>query len=81
MQVEEISFVNDIIQDTRADARECTKYDLLIRQIFKNCKLNWNNDGLILKSDEKLFNLLEVIEPSIYEKKLSYLLEEKEKEE
>ena len=81
MQAEEISFVNDIIQDTRADTREITKYELLIRQIFKNCKLNWNNDGLILKSDEKLFNLLEVIEPSIYEKNLSYLLEEKEKEE
>lgn len=66
MVIEEIKFINDVIQDARIDARIQEKYDMLIFCILKNAKLNWNNEGLTFKSDEKLFNLVEVLEPERY---------------
>lgn len=73
MQVEEVSFVNDMIHDSRAAARAEYSYDLLIEHIFRNSRLNWDKTGLILKSDEKLFDLIETLEPVKYYNKLDQL--------
>lgn len=75
MIVEELNFINDIIQDTRADTRIETKYEMLLNCIFKNVRLNWNSEGLTFKStDDKLFHLLEAIEPERYQHALADLL-------
>lgn len=66
MDVQEISFVNDIIQDSRANARIERDYDNLTYLIFNNVRLNWDKTGLILNSDEKLFDFLKIIEPTRY---------------
>lgn len=73
MVIEEVKFVNDVIQDTRIDARIQTKYDTLVDSIFHNIRLNWNNEGLALMSDEKLINLIEALEPERYEAALKDL--------
>lgn len=78
MNIEEISFINDMIQDSRANARVEQDYNNLVFLIFNNAKLNWNNDGLILSSDEKLFDFLKVIEPIKYENKFNKLKNEEE---
>lgn len=84
MVIEEIKFINDVIQDTRADVRIETKYEMLLNCIFKNVGLNWNNEGLTFKStDDKVFHLLEVLEPERYQNALESLLkleEDKKKE-
>ncbi len=83
MQIEEVSLVNDMIQDSRAAARAEYAYNVLTEQIIRNSKLNWDKTGLILKSDEKLFDLIEALEPIKYNNKLKELqsLEENKKEE
>lgn len=81
MVIEEIKFINDVMQDARIDARIETKYDILINCIFSNARLNWNKDDLTLKSDEKLFNLIEALEPDSYKAALKDLQEKDEKTE
>lgn len=81
MVIEEIKFMNDVIQDTRIDARIEAKYEILINCIFKNAKLNWNKEDLIFNSDEKVFNLIEALEPDSYKAALKDLLEEESKKE
>lgn len=78
MNIEEISFINDVIQDNRANARIEQDYNSLVFLIFNNAKLNWNNDGLILNSDEKLFDFLKIVEPKIYEDTFKKLKSEKQ---
>lgn len=78
MNIEEISFINDVIQDNRANARIEQDYNNLVFLIFNNAKLNWNNDGLILNSDEKLFDFLKIVEPKIYENMFKKLKNEKQ---
>lgn len=78
MNIEEISFINDVIQDSRANARAEHDYNNLVSLIFNNAKLNWNEDGLILGSDEKLFDFLRIIEPIKYENTFKKLIDKKE---
>lgn len=73
MVIEEIKFINDVIQDTRIDARVQAKYDTLIDCIFNNIRLNWNNEGLTLISEEKFIHLIEALEPDRYKAALSEL--------
>lgn len=82
MVIEEIKFMNDVIQDTRIDARTETKYEILINCLFSNARLNWEKDGLTINSSfEKVFSLLEALEPDSYKAAVKDLLEEESKKE
>lgn len=74
----EVSFLNDIIQDSRVDAITTTKYATLINTIFNNAEINYTGDGLRFKYDEIVFNVLRALEPESYDETLKKLLKEKE---
>lgn len=77
---EEVEFLMDILQDTRADSRIIDRYYTLIEFIFKNVSLDWRGECLSIKSDEKVMNLLKALEPERYKVILEQLQHEKKLE-
>lgn len=77
MDAGEIKFISDVIQDARVDAMNTTKYATLINTIMNNAELNYTGDGLRIKYDEKVFNVIQALEPENYDKVFKTLKKEK----
>ena len=77
MDAGEIKFISDVIQDARVDAMNTTKYATLINTIMNNAELNYTGDDLRIKYDEKVFNVIQALEPENYDKVFKTLKKEK----
>lgn len=70
----------DMLQDARTDAQAYAKYEMIIDMMFNNVQLNWNKDGLTLKSNTFIDSILKSLNPIRYKEALKELQEKDENE-
>lgn len=71
----------DMLQDARTDAQAYAKYEMIIDMMFNNVQLNWNKNGLTLKSDTFIDAILKGLDPIRYKEVLKELQEKRKNEE